>query len=117
MFTWGATEGLGSKGDGLCSRKKHITRYQASHPWLSVTVTLCLVRRKSTDPPSTAPSPGQGMAHRNDRALTCQPSREVTARPQRHIYRKSIVLTLKGKNQKVKLQNHQQNYFLKQNPK
>lgn len=50
--------------------------------------------------PGHGPAAGQGPAPAHDRALSCQPPKEVTARPQRPTYRKSLVLTLKRKKTK-----------------
>lgn len=74
------------------------------------------VMRSPQTLPGHGPSAGQGPAPAHDRALSCQPPKEVTARPQRPTYRKSLVLTPKGEKQKVELQNRQQNYFPKQSP-
>lgn len=71
---------------------------------------------KPADRPGHGPGAGQGTAPARDRALSCQPPKEVTARPQRPTYRKSLVLTLKGKKQKVKLQNQQQNCLPARSP-
>lgn len=96
-LTWGATGWLGSKGDGLSPRTRGMSRSEASSPgFVTVTPACCDGKTARTLPARPLCWPGDG-SHRRDRALSCQPPRQVTARPQRHTYRKSLVLTLKKK--------------------
>lgn len=96
-LTWGATGWLGSKGNGLSPRKRGMPRSEASSPgFVTVTPACCDGKTAQTLPARPLCWPGDG-SHRRDRALSCQPPRQVTARPQRHTYRKSLALTLKKK--------------------